>query len=68
MYPGYSLPLWYQCDPQTCSRPDCQCASIQSPLPIEETPQFILLSNDDSVSINILIKFNLNIENAFPYR
>ena len=38
----------YSCDPAVCKAPACRCATQSSPLPVGETPQFILFTHDDS--------------------
>lgn len=45
-----ALPAWYKCDPATCVAPKCKCASNEPPIPRDQTPQFILLTNDDAVN------------------
>ena len=38
----------YSCDPAVCKAPDCHCPTQSSPLPVDQTPQFILFTHDDS--------------------
>jgi peptidoglycan/xylan/chitin deacetylase (PgdA/CDA1 family) len=47
----------YTCDPTTCVAPDCHCASDTPPLPLEQMPQFVVYTHDDStgeVSVGLL--------------
>lgn len=55
---GFSPPNWYRCNPDTCKAPNCQCAASHSPLPTAQTPQFVLITNDDSVDGNTARKIN----------
>lgn len=48
-FAGYTYPTWYQCDPAICKVPNCRCASTNPPVPLEEAPQFVVISNDDGV-------------------
>lgn len=38
----------YSCDPAVCKAPDCRCAGQSSPIPVEETPQFVVFTHDDA--------------------
>ena len=40
----------YSCDPTVCKAPECRCASQSSPLPVEQTPQFVVFTHDDSTA------------------
>ncbi|KAL4539404.1 hypothetical protein Ndes2437B_g02218 [Nannochloris sp. 'desiccata'] len=40
----------YSCDPATCVAPNCHCASGTAPLPVEQMPQFIVYTHDDSTA------------------
>ncbi|XP_069989823.1 chitin deacetylase 7 [Penaeus vannamei] len=50
-----------------CKLPDCTCASTQGPfgdLPIEYTPQFVVLSFDDAITVTNY-PFYLNVLNSY---
>jgi len=49
---AYAMPSWYKCDASNCAAPSCVCASNSAPggLTPEETPQFMLITNDDAVN------------------
>eukprot|EP00761_Pharyngomonas_kirbyi_P014363 gb/GECH01014393.1/.p1 GENE.gb/GECH01014393.1/~~gb/GECH01014393.1/.p1 ORF type:complete len:496 (+),score=106.61 gb/GECH01014393.1/:1-1488(+) len=42
----------YSCDPDQCQLPDCWCPSPSTPggLPLDEVPQFVILSFDDAIT------------------
>ncbi|KAL4514952.1 hypothetical protein Ndes2437A_g07022 [Nannochloris sp. 'desiccata'] len=63
---GYPLSAWYQCDRTRCVRPRCQCASETSPLPVYDTPQFIVISNDDQVRSMAKLVATANNTNGCP--
>lgn len=51
---GYEYADWYNCDASKCRPPDCRCARTTSPLPLDQTPQIILVTNDDAVESQVL--------------
>lgn len=46
----------YSCDPNTCKLPNCLCASTSPPggLQPKDTPQFVVITFDDSVQAKLL--------------
>ncbi|ORX57390.1 hypothetical protein DM01DRAFT_1319238 [Hesseltinella vesiculosa] len=60
-------PSTYSCDPNTCKLPKCQCASQSPPggLKPSDTPQFVVITFDDSVQGALLqtAKDMLNVKN-----
>jgi hypothetical protein len=49
---GDTLPLAETCDPKKCFAPNCRCAStlLDDKIPIEKTPQLVMLTFDDAVT------------------
>ncbi|KAI3438445.1 hypothetical protein D9Q98_000875 [Chlorella vulgaris] len=49
------MPAWYNCNPATCTPPDCACASDTPPAAsgtwdIKDVPQFIVFTHDDAIT------------------
>lgn len=53
---GVSTTSSYTCDPNTCKLPNCLCASTSPPggLQPKDTPQFVVITFDDSVQPKLL--------------